>query len=142
MTLFQAKDASISAKRAEAGRRGYDNSAFVQRLIEQNKALRAALYRISALQKRMDELENSTDERFEQQEIWNAECETNVKQRTVPSFTGFSDECPCGTDSAAKTIERWGSARCFHCPEAFDSPDAMARHTASVHHPEYGEIVE
>jgi hypothetical protein len=78
MTLFKAKDAvdDLKAKRAAAGKRGYEASPHVQRLVEENKQLRAVVRRIGALEKRTTGLESRADA----QEEWNTSCELTVKK--------------------------------------------------------------
>jgi hypothetical protein len=97
MTLFKAKQAveditgSLSAKWAEAGKRGLAHSP-MKALAEENKALRHALrqtrMRISAFADRIDSLESRAD----QQEVWNADCEAEVKRDAPQLFP--PTQCP------------------------------------------------
>jgi hypothetical protein len=77
MTLFRAKDAgeTLRARRTERkatksdnAARAYANSPHFQRVVEENKQLRAAIHRISALEKRADDTE-----------AWQAEAQPRIE---------------------------------------------------------------
>jgi hypothetical protein len=132
MTIFHAKEAVDSVKASHTERQAakatkeaqhFATSPFGQRLIEENKQLRSAVRRISALEKRMDDTE-----------AWQAEAQPRIQraENIAPAMAVMGldhhEDCPCNRD-----IQWTGIRRCFHCTKSFDSHD-MAAHTAEMHH--------
>jgi hypothetical protein len=110
----------FAGSKSTAAKRAYDSSPEFQRLVAENKQLRAIAHRVTKLESRADD----TDARLDAQEEWNSERDSYVKQYApipdVKKCPGCERTFPVNTVSfpnmgRARAMELGTDRLCWEC---------------------------